>query len=104
LSRPDGDDANPWPDEADAGIPVARDKLGRPESAASPFEPVTGVMTAVAGLVGDELMCRCEEICCNDGSRVIRGLSYQSCIYLDIREYLRGRLDYIDRQRWRWHF
>ena len=78
FSRPDGDDAKPWPDEAEAGTPVARDKLGRPLSVASPLEPVAGVMTAVAGFVGDELMWRWEDICWSDGSRVIRGLIHQS--------------------------
>jgi hypothetical protein len=73
LSRPEGDDANPCPDEADAGMPVASDKLGRPPSPASPFWFDPGE-PPVAELVGEELMCRWEEICCRDGSRVIRGL------------------------------
>ena len=78
LSRPDGDDANPWPDEADTGILVARDRLGRPLSPASPLWLEPGEPPA-AELVGEELMWRWDEICCNDGSRVIRGLVCQKC-------------------------
>lgn len=63
LSRPEGDDANPCPDEADAGTPVASDKLGRPPSPASPLAPDPGEPPAEGELVGEELMCRWDEIC-----------------------------------------
>jgi hypothetical protein len=62
LSRPDGDDANPCPDEADAGMLVLRDRLGRPPSAVSPLWADPGEPPA-AELVGEELMCRWDEIC-----------------------------------------
>jgi len=57
LSRPDGDDAKACPGEADAGMLVARDKLGRPPSVVSPLVAEAGE-PAGGGFVGEEEMCK----------------------------------------------